>query len=222
MKNAPLGFKLASEVRAKHSQLPRFSLRQEVVMIRNPFLNILPAIAAACLLASAPAVLMAQPPAGMMMGGHGHGHGSGRGMGMGMGHDMMGGMGVFGMLDLSDDQRAKINTIFDAERKQHWTVGGKLLDERIKLRDLLYADEPDPKKVGAAYGEIAKLHQQMIEAHVRAVNQARAVLTAEQRDRLKQRRRGMMGGSGMEPPGPAGGGHGPTGPGHMPGGMMGQ
>lgn len=203
-------------------------------MIGNPFLNILSAIAAACLLAGAPAALMAQPPAGMMManppgafqgpagmmGSYGHGYGSGRGMGMG--HGMMGGMGAFGMLDLSDEQRAKINTIFDAERKQHWTVGGKLLDERIKLRDLLYADEPDPKKVGAVYGEIAKLHQQMIEAHVQAANQARAVLTAEQRDQLKQRRRGMMGGPGMGLPGPAGGGHGPMGPGNMPGGMMGR
>ncbi len=208
-------------------------------MIHKPFLTGLPVIATACLLAGAPAALMAQPPADMMMddppgafqgpmgmmAGHGYGRGQGMmggGMGpMGMGHGMMaGGMGVFGMLDLSDEQRTKLNTIFDAERKQHWTVGGKLLDERIKLRDLLYADEPDPKKVGAVYGEIAKLHQQMIEAHVQAANQARVVLTAEQRDRFKQWRRGMMGGAGMGPPGSAGGGRGPMEPGNMPGGGM--
>lgn len=202
-------------------------------MIRKPLLKILPVIAAG-LLAGAPAALTAQPDMGAMMDdspgafpgpmGMMAGHGYGRGqhmMGGGMGHGMMGaGMGAFGMLDLSDEQRAKINKIFDAERKQHWTVGGKMLDERIKLRDLLYADEPDPKKVGAVYGEISKLRQQMIEAHVQAANQARAVLTAEQRDQLKQWRRGRMGqGMGMGPPG---GGRGPMGPGNMPDGMMGR
>lgn len=208
-------------------------------MIRKPFLKILPVVAAAGLLVGAPATLTAQPDMGAMMdgppgssqgpmgmmAGHGRGQGMmGGGMGMmGMGHGMMGGgMGAFGMLDLSDEQRTNVNKIFDAERKQHWTIGGKLLDERTKLRDLLYADEPDPKKVGAVYGEIAKLHQQMIEAHVQAVNQARTVLTAEQREQFKQWRRGMMRGQGMRPPGPAGGGRGPMGPGNMPGGMMGQ
>lgn len=208
-------------------------------MIRKPFLKILPVIVAAGLLAGAPAALTAQPDMGAMMDdspgafpgpmGMGHGYGRGQNMmgggvgSMGMGHGMMGGgMGAFGMLDLSDEQRTRINKIFDAERKQHWTVGGKLLDERIKLRDLLYADEPDAKKVGAVYGEIAKLHQQMIEAHVQAANQARAALTAEQRDQLKQWRRGRMAGPGMGPPGPAGGGRGPMGPGNMPGGMMGR
>ncbi|MBI5612285.1 MAG: Spy/CpxP family protein refolding chaperone [Gammaproteobacteria bacterium] len=207
-------------------------------MIRKLVFSVLPVIAAG-LLAAAPAPLSAQlPDAGMMMDdppgpfhgpmGRMGGYGQGRGMGMmghgmmGMGHGMMGGgLGAFGMLDLSDEQRTKVNKIFDAERRQHWVIGGKLLDERIKLRDLLYADEPDPKKVGAVYGEIAKLRQQTIEAHVQAANQARAVLTAEQRDRLKQWRRGMMmGGQGMGAPGP--GGRGPMGPGNMPGGMMGQ
>jgi Spy/CpxP family protein refolding chaperone len=198
-------------------------------MIRKPFFTILPVLAVSLLL-GAPAALVAEPPADMMMddppgamGMMGGGMGMmGRGQGMmGMGHGMMGGgLGAFGMLDLSDEQRTKVNKIFDAERKQHWTIGGKLLDERTRLRDLLYADEPDPKKVGAVYGEIAKLHQQMIEAHVQAGNQARAVLTAEQRERLKQWRRGMMG-QGMGPPG-ADGGRGPMGPGTMPGGMMGR
>ena len=187
-------------------------------MIRKSLLHWFPSLAAACLLAGAPAALLAQPPANTMMdaphephqcplgmmGGHGHGHGM-----------MGGGLGEFGRLDLSDEQRAKINKIFDAVHKQHWTSGGKLMDERIKLRDLLYADEPDPKKVGAVYGEIAKLKQHMFEAHIQANNQARAVLTPEQRDQLKQLRRGTMGGPGMGPPGPAGGGHGPMGPGMM-------
>ncbi len=210
-------------------------------MIRKSLIGIFPVLVAACLTAGTPATLMAQPdmgammddpsgpyqgPMGMMAGfGHGYGRGQGMmggGMGtMGMGQGMMGGgPGAFGMLDLSDEQRAKINKVFDAERKQHWTIGGKLLDEKVKLRDLLAADEPDPKKVGAAYGEIAKLHQQMIEAHVQAANQARALLTAEQRDQLKQWRRGRMGqGMGMGPPG---GGRGPMGPGNMPDGMMGR
>ena len=142
-----------------------------------------------------------------MMGGYG-GYGMGPGMmggyGNGMGPGMMGGRGMWALsaLNLTDDQRSKINKIFDDERKQHWTVMGKMMDEQNKLRDLYEQSEPDPKKVGAAYGAIAKLRQQMLETHVQASNEVQKLLTKEQREQLEQRRRG-----GWEPgagPGPRG------------------
>lgn len=141
-----------------------------------------------------------------MMGGYGHGYGMmGRqGMGPGMmggyggGHGMMGGdgMGPYAMLNLSDDQRSKINKIHDAERKQHWAIMGKMMDKQNAQRDLLAQSEPDPKKVGAVYAEIAKLRQQMLETHVQANNDMQKVLTKEQREQMQQWRRGMWGGQG--------------------------
>jgi Spy/CpxP family protein refolding chaperone len=110
------------------------------------------------------------------------------------------GMGPLSMLGLSDEQRGKIDKIGDDERKKHWEIMGKMLDEQSKLRDLYQADTPDPKKVGAAYGNIAKLRQQMVEAHVQARNQIEQVLTKEQREQLRQWRRGGWGpGAGMGP-----------------------
>jgi len=136
-----------------------------------------------------------------MMGGYG---GMGPGMmggGYGMGPGMMMGYGALNGLDLSDEQRAKIDKIFDAERKQHWSVMGKMMDEQSKLRDLYAQETPDPKKVGAVYGEMAKLRQQMIETHVQASNEMQQVLTKEQREQLRQWNRG---GWGWGPRAPAG------------------
>jgi Spy/CpxP family protein refolding chaperone len=155
-----------------------------------------------------------------MMGGYGPGYGMGPGMmggygpGYGMGPGMMGGYGWMGMLDLSDDQRTKINKTMDEERKQHWAIMGKMMEQQNKLRDLYTADKPDPKKVGAVYGEIAKLQQQMVETHLQATNQVQDVLTKEQREQIRQWHRGGWG-RGPGPRGPATGTPGTMGPGMM-------
>jgi Spy/CpxP family protein refolding chaperone len=124
-----------------------------------------------------------------MMGGYHGGYGMGPGMMGGYGY----GMGPFSALNLTDDQRSKINKIQDEERKQHWAVMGKMLEKQNTLRDLIEQSEPDPKKVGVAYGEIAKLRQQMLETHIQARNQMQKVLTKEQREQLEQWRHGMWG-----------------------------
>lgn len=130
--------------------------------------------------------------------GYGPGDGYGRGMwgyhgGYGYGPGMMGGYRGLGALNLSDDQRSKINKLVDDERHQRWSIMGKMLDEQTVLRDLYEQDQPDPKKVGAAYGEIAKLRQQMVELHVQTQNQIEKLLTKEQRDQLRQWRHGGWG-----------------------------
>jgi len=137
-------------------------------------------------------------------GGYGMGHGMMGGYGNGMGPGMMGGRGMWALsaLNLTDDQRSKINKIFDDERKQHWAVMGKMMDEQNKLRDLYEQSEPDPKKVGAAYGAIAKLRQQMLETHVQASNDVQKLLTKEQREQLEQWRNRPWGPGGG--PGPRG------------------
>lgn len=161
---------------------------------------------------------------GMMGGGPGGGMGmmGGGGMmgGMGMGGPgmgMMGGMGPVWMLDLSDEQRGKIEKIQDDTRRKNWDTYGKIMDEQAKLRDLYSGETVDPKKVGAVYAGIAKLQQQVIESSVEAHNRVQAVLTKEQKEQLKQWSRGGMGGRGMMGPGGRGG----YGPGNMQRGGMG-
>jgi Spy/CpxP family protein refolding chaperone len=127
---------------------------------------------------------------------------------------MGGGMGIgpLAMLNLSDEQRAKVNKIHDELQKKNWDTQGKILEESAKLRDLYDADTPDSKKISAVYERIYALKRQTIEASIEAHNKMRAVLTKEQQDQLKSWRRGGMG---MGP-----GGYGPRG---MPGpGMMGR
>ena len=167
-------------------------------------------------------MMMGGGPGGMgMMGGGGMMGGMGMGPG-GMGMGMMGmggagmGMGPVGMLDLTDEQRGKTEKIQDDTRRKNWDTYGKIMDEQSRLRDLYAGETVDAKKVGAAYAGIAKLQQQVIEAHVEAHNRVQAVLTKEQREQLRQWSRGGMGGRGMMGPGGRG-----YGPGNRPSGGMG-
>jgi Spy/CpxP family protein refolding chaperone len=147
-------------------------------------------------------------------GGYGYGMGPGMMGGYGHGHMGMMGTGALGMLDLTDEQRTKIEKIHVEERKQHLAVMGKMLDVQSKMRELYAADEPDPKKVGMVYGEMTKLQQQMLETHVQASNQMQALLTKEQREQFKQWHRGGWGSRCDK--------RGMPGSGNMPGGMMGR
>lgn len=154
-----------------------------------------------------------------MMGGYG-GYGMGMMGGYGMGSGMMG-YGPLARLDLSQEQRGKINKIIDTEQKQHWGIMGQMMEEQNKLRDLYSVDEPDPKKVGAEYGQIAKLRQQMLETHIQASNEMQQVLTKEQREQLREWNRGEWGSGWGARRGPAGR-SGVRGPGGGTPGMMGR
>ena len=143
-----------------------------------------------------------------MMGGYGRwGMGPGvmggyGGWGMGLGMLRGYGMGPLWNLDLSGDQRAKIEKIADDLRRKHWAIMGQVMEEESKLRDLYATEQPDPKKVGEAYARIAKLRQEMLEAHVKANNDAEALLTKDQRAQLARWQRGGWSNSGASPPAP--------------------
>ncbi|ARK75906.1 hypothetical protein BOC39_20105 [Burkholderia pseudomallei] len=108
----------------------------------------------------------------------------GRGYGMGPGM-MMGFGGWPSGLDLTSEQRAKINRIQDDTRKAHWALMGDMMDQQAKLRDLYDA----PKRDGAAIDEtsraIGSLRQKMIDASVDARKKMEAVLTSKQLDKLR-------------------------------------
>lgn len=140
-----------------------------------------------------------------MMYGWGGGYGMGPGMmGYGMGPGMMGpGMIGYGMgpgmmygwggrgggfgsgLDLSAAQQAKINKIFDETRKSHWAIMGAMQDQQAELRDLYSAAKPDEKAIEKAYQNFGRLRQQMFDSAVDAHKRIDAVLTKEQREKLR-------------------------------------
>jgi Spy/CpxP family protein refolding chaperone len=122
---------------------------------------------------------------GMMGGGYGMGPGGGYGMGPGMmGGGMMGAYWGSG-LDLTDQQRAKINKIQDETRKAHWALMGEMMDQQARLRDLYQAPKRDDAAIDAAYKEFGKLHQSMYDSSVEAHKRMEAVLTKEQQEKLR-------------------------------------
>ena len=146
-------------------------------------------------------MMQGQPSGGYgpgMMGGYGTGMMGGYGPGMmGGGMGMMGGgMGMMGFwsLNLSKEQRAKINQISDETRRKHWELMGKMQEQSGALRDLYDADKRDAAEIGKAYQKIFDLKRQMIETSVDAHNRMEAVLTKEQREQLRKSwpRGGMM------------------------------
>ena len=156
--------------------------------------------------------VMGCPGYGMMGGGMGYGMGMGMmggmgsGMGMmdGMGPGMGGGMGGFGpgmmgmgpmaMLDLSDAQTAQLQKIQAESMKMHRPLMRRIWDEKKQLWELTKAEKPDPAAVGKAYGRLADLQRQALEAHIDAENKMAAVLTKEQQAQMRHGfGRGMMG-----------------------------
>ncbi|HSD53990.1 MAG TPA: Spy/CpxP family protein refolding chaperone [Burkholderiales bacterium] len=148
-----------------------------------------------------------------MMGGYG-GYGMGPGMmgGYGMGPGMMGGYGGYGMgpgmmggyggygygmgpgslaygplasLDLSADQRARINTIQRDLRKRLSDLRVKMTEQSVTLDQLYDEDKPDRKAMLSAYKAVQNLQQQGIEARLEAQDKIEAVLTKEQQDQLR-------------------------------------
>lgn len=130
-----------------------------------------------------------------MMGGYGPRYGGGMGAMMGMmgvdGHGMMG-LGPYYLLDLNEQQRGKVSQIQDEMRKKNWEVVGKLIDEQARLRDLYAADKRDPAVIGKQSMKIAELRRQLVEASVDTHNRIEALLSKEQKERLRRFGPGWM------------------------------
>jgi hypothetical protein len=144
-----------------------------------------------------------------MMGGKGGGMGGGMGggkmggMGGGkMGGGMKGGMGGMGgmrrgidvplhatgplsHMDLTPEQDTKILKIQDQLRRKHHDIKGRMMDEQVMLRDLYLAEKQDKVAILAVYRKLGDLRLQMVEAGLDTQGKIDAVLTKEQRERLK-------------------------------------
>lgn len=130
--------------------------------------------------------------AGMMGDGAGPGMMRGYGMGMGMGMGM-GGMGPGAMmpggwaggLDLTDEQRTKINQIQDQIRKSHWALMDSMMDQQAKLRDLYDAPKRDSAAIDSTYKTLDGIRQQMIGTSADARKRIEGVLTKKQLEKLR-------------------------------------
>jgi len=132
---------------------------------------------------------------GMM--GQGQGQGQGPGMmggygsgGYGMGPGMMGGVGPYAGLDLSSEQRSKIADIQQALWRKQWDLMGKMHEGRFHMHQQYGGAETDDSAVRKAYQAMADAHKQMFEATLDARKRIDAVLTKEQREKLKGGGRG--------------------------------
>jgi Spy/CpxP family protein refolding chaperone len=88
-------------------------------------------------------------------------------------------------LDLSDEQRAKINKLSDELKHNNWVAMGLVMDESAKLRDLYAADKRDPSAIGKEYQKIFDSERRKIESMIDTQNRIEDLLTPEQRVQLK-------------------------------------
>lgn len=120
------------------------------------------------------------------------GYGSGMGMGM-MGPGMMGGYGPgimgyspLGTLNLTDDQRKKIEGIHEEVRRKQWDLMGRMMEERQKLANLLWAEKRDNKAIQEQYKRLQDLRQQHLQLRLEAHDKLEGVLTKEQKEQLRR------------------------------------
>jgi Spy/CpxP family protein refolding chaperone len=103
----------------------------------------------------------------------------------GFGPGMMG-MGPMAMLDLSDAQTAQLQKIQAESMKAQRPLMRQIWDEKKQLWGLMNAEKPDPAAIGKAYGRLADLQRQALEAHIDAKNKMAAVLTKEQQAQMRR------------------------------------
>ncbi len=127
-----------------------------------------------------------------MMGGYGGGWGMGHGMmggyGGGMGPGMMWGYGgdAYAGLDLSADQRKKIAEIREQTRKSMWQLMGTMHEQGYHMHDLVRPGPFDEQAARKAYDSMAATQKSMFDLQLDAHRKIDAVLTPEQRDKLRK------------------------------------
>ena len=95
-------------------------------------------------------------------------------------------------LDLSDQQNERVETIREQARDDQWELSRRMREEQWKLMTLFRADSPDPAEIGKQYARMSDLNRQNLDISVDAQRRIEALLTQEQRDVLRDRRRAWM------------------------------
>jgi protein CpxP len=103
---------------------------------------------------------------------------------------MMRGMGPAPLqqLQLSDDQRAQIQTIFSGARESIQPLAQQLRDKHAALSETTRAQPFDETSVRSQAQEIGDIQAQLMVARAQVRNQVLAILTDEQKARLSELR----------------------------------
>jgi Spy/CpxP family protein refolding chaperone len=122
------------------------------------------------------------------------------GLGYDMGPGMMGGdaTGYFmgtGMTDgylagsdlnLTARQRDEIAKIQNSARQNYLDLKGKMQAEHLQMKEQYYSERRDDAALSKSYRNMSELRNQMFDLSLSAQKQMYAVLTDEQRDKLKR------------------------------------
>jgi Spy/CpxP family protein refolding chaperone len=118
-------------------------------------------------------------PGGMGSGGHR----GGRGPGMGRGR---GGMGAaMRALDLTSDQKKRMADIRDRQQRSAIKAQADMRIAQLDLQKLMRADTPDRRAVDSQIEKLGTMRTAMQKSRVGMMFDMRAVLTQDQRDKLK-------------------------------------
>jgi len=88
-------------------------------------------------------------------------------------------------LGLNEVQRTKIDELLDSERRQAIRGEADARIAELDLQKLIEADSPDAAAVAKAIERLSAVRQEMLRAHVAAIIGLRALLTPEQRGKLR-------------------------------------
>ena len=137
--------------------------------------------------------------------------GQGPGRDRGYGHCREAG---YERLNLTDDQKGKIDTLLDANYKSNRPLREKIFDQSVQLRRLWLQAAPDKDKIAAAQKELRELRNEMEDKITTLRLEIRNLLTPEQKEKLAGMDwgrgsgfgpRGGMRGQGEYGPGPGAG-----------------
>jgi Spy/CpxP family protein refolding chaperone len=132
---------------------------------------------------------------GGMMGRHGGMHGGGGGMHGGGMHGGMMGMGqglspgMLATLNLTPEQQAKVTEIQREQRRKRHAMRGTMQEMRWKSQDA-QKDGFNEDAARKQYDAMAAMRKEMFESGLAARKQVDAILTPEQREKLKKARPG--------------------------------
>ncbi len=106
----------------------------------------------------------------------------------GMGLEMM-----LGGLDLTDEQRARLQPLDDELFRKQWEITGKTIEAQRKLGRLSSMEQRDANAIGEAHKILRELREQHALAESQAREEVEKILTPEQRERLSLQAHECMG-----------------------------
>ena len=93
-------------------------------------------------------------------------------------------------LDLSSEQRGKIADLREKQARNAIRIRADLGNARLDLARLMRADKPDRAAIGRTIEKLGELRTEMQKSRVNTMLDVRALLTPEQQQKLRERRRG--------------------------------